>query len=203
VRDDLTSEAIRLARLVHELLPADGEATGLLALMLLTEARRAARVSADGALIPLPEQDRARWDAALIREGHALVRERLASGSAPGRYQLLAAINAVHTDGDSPDWTQIVALYDQLLRLEDSPLVRLSRAIAVGERDGAGPGLALLDGLEAELSGYHGFHAARADALRRLGRVEASRAAYDAAIGLAGNAAEVALLTRRRNATPG
>jgi RNA polymerase sigma-70 factor (ECF subfamily) len=129
------------------------------------------------------------------------VRKRLASGSAPGRYQLLAAINAVHTDGDSPDWTQIVALYDQLLHLDDSPLVRLSRAIAVGESDGAATGLALLEPLEAELSGYHAFHAARADALRRLGRAEASRAAYDAAIALADNAAEIAFLTRRRDAT--
>ncbi|MGN6501913.1 MAG: RNA polymerase sigma factor, partial [Pseudolysinimonas sp.] len=117
----------------------------------------------------------------------------------PGRYQLLAAINAVHTDGGATDWRQVVALYDQLLRLDPSPMVRLNRAIAVGERDGAAAGLALLDELGGELAGYHGYHAARADLLRRLGRADASRAAYDAAISLAGNSAEVAFLERRRD----
>jgi RNA polymerase sigma-70 factor, ECF subfamily len=197
VREDLTGEAIRLARLVHELLPDDGEVTGLLALLLLTEARRPARVSPAGALVPLAEQDRGTWDAALIAEGHALVRERLASGVGPGRYQVLAAINAVHTDGAAPDWTQIVALYDQLVRLDPSPVVRLNRAIAVGERDGAEVGLALIDELEPALSEYHAFHAARAEVLRRLGRTAASRDAYAAAVRLARNSAEIAYLTAR------
>ena len=162
VREELTAEAIRLARLLHQLLPDDGEATGLLALMLLTDARRSARVSSAGELVPLAEQDSGLWDAALISEGHALVRERLASGVAPGRYQLLAAINAVHTDGDATDWTQVVALYDQLVRLDGSPIVRLNRAIAVGERDGAEAGLALIDELEPDLARYHSYHAVRA-----------------------------------------
>ena len=199
VRVDLTAEAIRLARLLHALLPDDGETTGMLALMLLIEARRSARVSSAGALIPLPEQDRAQWDDALIAEGHALVRERLASGAAPRRYQLLAAINAVHTDGDAPDWVQVAALYDQLLALDPSPIVRLNRAIAVGERDGLDVGLALIDALEPELSAYHPFHAARADALRRLGRAVEARDAYDAAISRAENTAELAYLRGRRD----
>jgi RNA polymerase sigma-70 factor (ECF subfamily) len=199
VREELTGEAIRLGRLLHELLPDDGETTGLLALMLLIEARRSARVSSAGELVPLSEQDRGLWDAELISDGHALVRERLASGIRPGRYQLLAAINAVHTDGDTPDWTQIVALYDQLVRLDPSPIVRLNRAIAVGERDGAAAGLALVDELEPALSGYHAYHAARAELLQRLERDAACREAYDAAIALAGNAAEIAYLTRRRD----
>jgi RNA polymerase sigma-70 factor (ECF subfamily) len=199
VREDLTREAIRLTRLLHELLPDDGETTGLLALMLLTDARRSARVSSLGELVPLAEQDRGTWDRSLIAEGHSLVRERLASGVAPGRYQLLAAINAVHTDGDAPDWTQVVALYDQLVQTDTSPIVRLNRAIAVGERDGAEAGLELIDALEPELREYHAFHAARADLLRRLGRVTASRDAYDAAIALTSNAAEIAYLMRRRD----
>ncbi|WP_235008198.1 RNA polymerase sigma factor [Microbacterium timonense] len=199
VRAELTGEAIRLARLLHQLLPRDGEVTGVLALMLLIEARRAARVSGAGELVPLSDQDRTRWDAALIAEGHALVRERLASGEAPGRYQLLAAINAVHTDGDAPDWTQIVALYDHMVRLDPSPVVRLNRAIAVAECDGPDLGLALVDALEPELRGYHPYHAARAQLLHRLGRDAEARDAYDAAIRLAGNTAEVAYLTRRRD----
>ncbi|WP_442915049.1 RNA polymerase sigma factor [Leifsonia sp. Root112D2] len=199
VREELTGEAIRLARLLHQLLPADGETTGMLALMLLTDARRSARVSAAGELVTLAEQDRGQWDAALSSEGHALVRERLASGLAPGRYQVLAAINAVHTDGDAPDWAQIVALYDQLVRLDGSPIVRLNRAVAVAERDGPQAGLALIDDLASELSGYHAFHAARASLLRRLGRITASRDAFDAAIGLTANTAEIAYLTRQRN----
>ena len=199
VRQELTGESIRLARLLRQLLPADGEVTGMLALMLLIEARRSARVSSLGELVPLPEQDRGVWDGALISEGHALVRERLASGVAPGRYQLLAAINAVHTDGDATDWAQVVALYDQLLRLDSSPVVRLNRAIAVGERDAPAVGLALIGELAPELSGYHPYHAARADLLRQLHRAPESRAAYDAAIALAGNTAEIAFLTRRRD----
>lgn len=197
VRADLTAEAIRLTRMLRELMPDDGEVAGLLALMLLIEARRAARVSDAGALVPLFEQDRSRWDAALVAEGHALVRERLASGVAPGRYQLFAAINAVHTDGEAPDWTQVVALYDQLVRLDPSAIVRLNRAIAVGEADGPALGLALIDELESNLSGYHPFHAARADSLRRLGRTPEAADAYRSAIELAGNTAEIAFLTRR------
>lgn len=203
VREELTGEAIRLARLVHRLLPDDGETAGLLALMLLIDARRAARVTPGGELVPLGEQDRRRWDAAQIAEGHALVRERLASGRAPGRYQLMAAINAVHTDGDSPDWTQVVALYDQLLRIDASPIVRLDRAIAVGQCDGPDLGLALIDELDPALDRFHAFHAARADLLRQAGRVGEARSAYDRAIGLADNTAEVAFLTRRRDALPG
>ena len=199
VREELTAEALRLARLLHRLLPDDGEVTGMLALMLLTDARRSARVSSAGELVPLAEQDRGRWDAELIAEGHALVRARLASGLPPGRYQLLAAINAVHTDGDTTDWTQVVALYDHLVRLDDSPIVRLNRAIAVGERDGPAAGLALVDSLAPALQGYHAYHAARARLLQRLGRAAEARKAYDAAIGLAENTAELAFLARQRD----
>lgn len=202
VREDLTGEAIRLTRLLRRLLPDDGEVTGMLALMLLIEARRSARVSSAGELVPLADQDRALWDAQLIGEGHALVRARLAARVAPGRYQLLAAINAVHTDGDAPDWTQVVALYDQLVRLDGSPIVRLNRAIAVTECDGPDVGLSLIDALEPELRGYHPFHAARAELLRRLGRDAEAADAYDAALALAGNTAEVAYLTRRREGLP-
>ncbi|MGN6483645.1 MAG: RNA polymerase sigma factor, partial [Thermomicrobiales bacterium] len=202
LRPGLTAEAIRLARLIRMLLPEDGEVAGLLALMLLTEARREARVSPQGELVSLAEQDRRMWDTALIAEGHALVRERLASGMAPGRYQILAAIGAVHTSartfGDT-DWSQVVALYDQLVRLDPSPVVALNRAIAVGELDGPQVALVLVEPLGDALDGYHAYHATRADLLRRLGRTEAARAAYDAAIGLAGNASEVAFLARRRD----
>ncbi|MFK4805145.1 RNA polymerase sigma factor [Microbacterium sp. ZW CA_36] len=201
VREELTGEAIRLARLLHQLLPDDGEATGMLALMLLTDARRPARVSSAGELVPLGEQDRGQWDAESIAEGHALVRARLASGMPPGRYQLLAAINAVHTDGDATDWTQVVALYDHLLRLDRSPIVQLNRAIAVSERDGPEPGLALVDTFRPELESYHPYHAARAELLRRLGRPAEAAAAYDAALALASNTAEVAYLTRQRDST--
>jgi RNA polymerase sigma-70 factor (ECF subfamily) len=201
VRHDLTTEAIRLTRLIHALLPDDGEVTGLLALMLLTEARRPARVS-NGELVALDEQDRGAWDPALIAEGHRLVRARLATGVAPGRYQVLAAINAVHTsarDIRDTDWSQILALYDQLVRLDPSPIVALNRAIAVAELDGPEVALATVDRLADRLDGYHPFHVTRADLLRRLGRSQESRAAYDRAIELAGNTAETAYLTRRRD----
>ncbi|MDT7551035.1 MAG: polymerase sigma-70 factor, subfamily, partial [Actinomycetota bacterium] len=158
VRHDLTAEAIRLTRLVHALLPEDGEVVGLLALMLLTEARRTARVSAGGELVTLDEQDRGAWDAAMVAEGHRLVRERLVSGEAPGRYQILAAINAVHTsahDVRDTDWSQIVALYEQLVRLDDSPIVALNRAIAIAELDGPEVALAAVDRLTADLADYH------------------------------------------------
>ncbi|WP_116041201.1 RNA polymerase sigma factor [Amycolatopsis palatopharyngis] len=201
VRHDLTTEAIRLTRLIRALMPDDGEVAGLLALMLLTEARRCARVSG-GELVTLDEQDRGAWDAALIAEGHRLVRERLATGVAPGRYQILAAINAVHTsarDIRDTDWSQVVALYDQLVRLDPSPIIALNRAIAVAELDGPEVALAAVDRLADQLAGYHAYHASRADLLRRLGRGQDSRAAYDRAIELAGNTAEIAYLTRRRD----
>ncbi|GAB3834676.1 DUF6596 domain-containing protein [Kribbella italica] len=202
VRHELTAEAIRLTRLIRGLLPNDGETAGLLALMLLTESRRTARVSAHGELVTLDEQDRGSWDGELIAQGHQLVRERLATGMAPGRYQLLAAINAVHTsarDVRDTDWSQIVALYDQLVRLDPSPIVILNRAIAVAELDGPDVALGIVDRLEDKLETYHAFHATRADLLRRLGRSKQSRAAYDKAIELAGNTAETAYLTRRRD----
>jgi RNA polymerase sigma-70 factor (ECF subfamily) len=205
IRHDLIAEAIRLTRLIRDLLPQDGEVAGLLALMLLTEARRTARVSAGGDLVTLAEQDRGAWDAALIAEGHRLVRDRLAAaaaGAAPGRYQILAAISAVHTsarDVRDTDWSQVVALYDQLVRVDPSPVVALNRAIAVAELDGPEVALAAVDHLEGQLAGYHPYHATRADLLRRLGRSQQSRVAYDKAIDLAGNTAETAYLTRRRD----
>ncbi|MEV8444121.1 DUF6596 domain-containing protein [Actinosynnema sp. NPDC051121] len=202
IRPGLTAEAIRLTRLIRALMPRDGEVAGLLALMLLTEARRTARTSAGGELVSLAEQDRGAWDTGLIAEGHRLVRERLASGVAPGRYQVLAAINAVHTsarDVRDTDWSQVLALYDQLVRLDPSPIIALNRAVAVAEMDGPEVALAAVDRLEDRLAGYHVYHATRADLLRRLGRSRASREAYDQAIGLAGNTAEIAYLTRRRD----
>lgn len=202
VRHELTGGAIRLTRLIRTLLPQDGEVVGLLALMLLIEARRSARVSSGGELVTLDEQDRAAWDAQLIAEGHQLVRERLAAGVAPGRYQILAAINAVHTfahDVGDTDWSQVVALYDQLVRLDHSPVVALNRAIAVAELDGPAVGLAVVDRLDHQLAGYHAYQATRADLLRRSGRSQDSRAAYDKAIDLAANTAEIAYLTRRRD----
>ena len=205
VRHDLTAEAIRLTRLIRALMPQDGEVAGLLALMLLTEARRAARVSARGDLVALDEQDRQAWDVALIAEGHRLVRERLAAaaaGVAPGRYQILAAINAVHTsahDVRDTEWSQVVALYDQLVRLDPSPIVALNRAIAVAEINGPEVALVAVERLTDTLAGYHAFHATRAELLRRLGRPQQSRGAYDKAIQLAGNTAETAYLTGRRD----
>jgi RNA polymerase sigma-70 factor (ECF subfamily) len=202
VRHDLTAEAIRLTRLIRALLPDDGEVAGLLALMLLTEARRTARVSASGELVPLGQQDRGAWDVSLIGEGHRLVRERLAAGVTPGRYQILAAINAVHTSARTAtdtDWSQILALYNQLIRVDPSPVVALNRAVAVAELDGPEVALAAVDRLDVTLAGYHAYHATRADLLRRLGRSRDSRAAYDKAIELAGNTAETTYLTRRRD----
>jgi len=201
MRDDLTSEAIRLARILRALLPDVPEATGLLALLLLTDARRTARFApgAGGELITLAEQDRSRWDRAEIREGHDLVRECLALGR-PGRYQLLAAVNAVHTDAADvrdTDWSQVAALYTQLAAIDPNPIVALNRAVAIAELDGPGVALALVDDLPLE--GYHAWHATRADLLRRLGRSGDARAAYDRAIGLSANPGEVAYLTRRRD----
>jgi RNA polymerase sigma-70 factor (ECF subfamily) len=197
-RRDLTAEAIRLGRLLHALLPREPEVSGLLALMLLSEARLASRFAEDGELVPLRDQDRGGWDRTLIAEGHALVRECLRINR-PGRYQLLAAVNAVHTDAPdaaATDWAQIVALYDQLLRIEPTPIVALNRAVAIAEIDGPAVALALVDGLA--LDGYHPWHAVRADLLRRLGRSVEARAAYDDAIAATQNPGERAYLTRRR-----
>ena len=202
MRSELTGEAIRLTRLIRVLLPQDGEVAGLLALMLLTEARRVTRISGSGELVTLGEQDRGAWNAELIDEGHQLVRERLAAGVAPGRFQILAAINAVHTyarDVRDTDWAQVVALYDQLIQLDPSPIVALNRAIGVAELDGPDVALSIVDRLEPALCGYYAFYATRADLLRRLGRSQQSRAAYDRAIELAANSAEVAYLRRRRD----
>lgn len=197
VRAELTGEAIRLARTLHELLPDDLEVTGLLALLLLTESRRAARVRG-GELVPLDEQDRGGWDRALIAEGHDLVRLCLAANR-PGRFQILAAVNAVHTDAPTAaatDWSQVVALYDQLARLDPSPVVALNRAVAVAELDGPEVALAIVDRLP--LDGYHAWHVTRAELLRRLGRSAESRAEYDAALAACDNTAERAYLSRRR-----
>ena len=202
VRAELTGEAIRLTRLVRSLLPSDGEVAGLLALMLLTEARRTARVSAGGELVTLAEQDRGAWDRGLVEEGLGLVRERVASGEPAGRFQILAAINAVHTsarDVRDTDWGQVVALYDLLVRLDPSPIVALNRAVAVAELDGPEVALAEVERVGGALAGYHAYHVTRADLLRRTGRSAEAREAYDRAIELAGNTAETAYLTRRRD----
>jgi RNA polymerase sigma-70 factor (ECF subfamily) len=202
VRDDLTAEAIRLTRVVRELIPHDGEVAGLLAMMLLIEARRPARVSSSGALVTLDEQDRGAWNRSLIEEGHALVRELLAAGTPPGRYQILAAINAVHTsvdDARDTDWTQVLALYDQLMSVAPSAIVTLNRAVAVAELEGADAALAIIDPLAEALNDYHAFHAAHADFLRRSGRIERAREAYERAAELSGSAAEAGLLLRRRD----
>ncbi|MEU2162696.1 RNA polymerase sigma factor [Streptomyces chengbuensis] len=196
VRDDLCAEGVRLGRLLHALMPDEPEVTGLLALMLLTESRRAARTAPDGALVLLADQDRTRWDRDLIAEGQELVRRCLRRGR-PGPYQIQAAINAVHSDAPTAaatDWGQILRLYDQLHALAPNPVVALHRAVAVAETEGPGPALALVDGLGLEA--YHVFHAVRADLLRRLGRTEGAAAAYETAADLAGNAAEREFLRR-------
>jgi RNA polymerase sigma-70 factor, ECF subfamily len=196
VREDLCAEAIRLGRILAELMPDEPEVMGLLALMLLIESRRAARTTPDGELVLLVDQDRALWDRELVREGQALVRRCLARNQ-PGRYQIQAAINAVHSDPPT-DWQQVVQLYDQLLALDPSPIVALNRAVAVAEVAGAEPALALVDDLD--LDGYRLFHAIRANLLARLGRVDQAVMAYEAAIGLTENAAEREFLERRLRA---
>lgn len=199
VRADLCEEAIRLARLLAQLLPDEPEVHGLLALLLLIDARRPARTAPDGSLVLLPDQDRARWDRERIAEGQAIVRACMRR-NLPEPYQIQAAINAVHSDAPTAadtDWHQIVQLYDQLLVFQPTPVVAMNRAIAVAERDGPDAGLALLDGLD--LDGYHLFHAARADLLARLGRAAEADAAYDAAIARTDNEAERALLRGRRS----
>jgi RNA polymerase sigma-70 factor (ECF subfamily) len=200
VREDLCAEAIRLGRLLAELMPDEPEVTGLLALLLLTESRRAARVGSRGDLVLLPDQDRSLWNGALIAEGQVLVRQCLRRNR-PGPYQIQAAINAVHSDAGSAaetDWRQIVALYDQLMTLAPSPVVALNRAVAVAEVEGPAAGLMLVD--ELHLPRQQLFHAVRADLLRRLGRDAESATEYAAAIALTGNEPERTFLERRRAA---
>jgi RNA polymerase sigma-70 factor (ECF subfamily) len=200
VREDLCTEAIRLGRLLAELMPDEPEVMGLLALMLLVESRRPARTTADGDLVLLADQDRGLWDRGLIAEGQAIVRKCLRRNQ-PGQYQIQAAINAVHSDAPAAaatDWWQILALYDQLLSLAPSRVVALNRAVAVAEVDGPDAALALVDGLD--LGGYHLFHAIRADLLRRLGRNEEAALAYETAIASTENATERNLLQCSRRA---
>jgi RNA polymerase sigma-70 factor (ECF subfamily) len=199
IREDICAEAIRLGRLLADLMPREPEVLGLLALMLLVESRRGARLSLNGDLILLADQDRGRWNRALIAEGQALVR-RCLRHNRPGPYQIQAAINAVHTDSPTAaatDWLQILQLYTQLLSLAPSPVVALNRAVAVAEVEGPDAALALVNGLD--LSQYHLFHAIRADLLRRLGRNLEAAAAYDAAIARSENAAERTFLQRKRD----
>jgi RNA polymerase sigma-70 factor (ECF subfamily) len=200
VREDLCAEAIRLGRLLATLVPSEPEVMGLLALMLLIESRRAARTTPGGDLVLLADQDRGLWDRALIAEGQDLVR-RCLQRNQPGPYQLQAAINAVHSDAPdaaATDWWQILQLYNQLLALAPSPVVALNRAVAVAEVEGPDAGLNLVDGLD--LSGYHLFHAIRADLLRRLGRNDEAARAYEAALARTENAAERDFLQRSRDA---
>jgi RNA polymerase sigma-70 factor (ECF subfamily) len=201
LRPDLADEAVRLARILHRLLPREREVTGLLALLLLTDARRAARTDADGNQVLLEDQDRGLWDADLIAEGQRLV-VRALTGPGVGPYAVQAAIAALHDEAPdvaSTDWPQIVALYDVLLRIEPSPLVALNRAMAIAMRDGPEAGLPLLDALAgaAELRDYHLLPAARAELLGRLGRTSEAADAYRAALALVGNEPERATLARR------
>ncbi|MEU4725210.1 sigma-70 family RNA polymerase sigma factor [Nonomuraea dietziae] len=197
VREELCAEAIRLGRLLAELMPDEPEVWGLLALMLLLQSRRAARTTPDGRLVPLAEQDRALWDHDLIAEGHQIVR-RCLQRDQPGPYQIQAAINAVHSDGPPTDWRQILALYDQLLLFTPTPVVALNRAVAVAEIEGPAVALELVDDLD--LGGFHLFHAIRADLLCRMGRDAEALRAYAAAIELTANAAERAFLRARAEA---
>jgi RNA polymerase sigma-70 factor (ECF subfamily) len=199
VRTDLSAEAIRLARVLTTLMPDEPEAKGLLALMLLTDARRAARF-ADDTLVPLAEQDRGQWHRELIAEGHAIVRECLRRAQ-PGPYQLHAAVNAVHTDAaraEDTDWGQILDLYNHLFALTPTPVVALNRAIAVAEVHGAAAGLRIVDGLD--LASYHAFHVTRAELLRRLDRRAEAGDAYSRGIELAPNTAERNFLRKRKDA---
>ncbi len=197
-RAELCAEAIRLGRVLAALMPDEPEVIGLLALMVLIEARRPARTGPDGSLVPLSAQDRSRWDREKIAEGHELVRSCLRRNT-PGPYQIQAAINAVHADAASAaetDWRQILALYDQLLAFDPSPVVALNRAVALAEVDGAEAGLAALEGLP--LQAYYLFHAVRADLLRRLGRLAEAVAEYEAAAELTANEAERSFLELAR-----
>jgi RNA polymerase sigma-70 factor (ECF subfamily) len=198
-RLDLAREAIRLGRVLTELMPDEPEAVGLLGLMLLTEARREARTAADGSFVRLADQDRTRWDRMMIAEGHALVRACLRRNQ-PGPFQFQAAIAAVHADAarlEDTDWSQIVALYDQFVAAWPSPVVALNRAVAVAELHGAEAGLAAIAELAEVLDGYQPFHATRAELLARLGHPDAA-AAYDRAIELSTNATERRFLEGRR-----
>jgi RNA polymerase sigma-70 factor (ECF subfamily) len=200
VREDLCIEAIRLARLLAELMPDEPEVLGLLALLLLTHSRRAARATPDLSLVLLPEQDRSLWDGALIEEGQALVRVCLRR-NLPGPYQIQAAINAVHSDAATAtetDWRQILALYDQLMAYTPTPVVALNRAVALAEVEGPESALAVIDGLD--LDGFHLFHAARADVLQRLGRYGEAAEAYESALATATNSTERRFLEGRRQA---
>jgi len=203
VREDLCAEAIRLGRLLAELMPDESEVMGLLALMLLVESRRAARTTSDSDLVLLAHQDRSLWDRALIAEGQAIVRLCLRRNQ-PGPYQIQAAINAVHSDAPTAaetDWRQILQLYDQLLAIAPSPVVALNRAVAVAEVEGPEAALVLVGDLD--LDGYYLFHAVRADMLRRLNRHPEAALAYEAAIARSENAAERDFLQRRRQAITG
>ena len=196
VRADMCNEALRLARLLAELMPDEPEVLGLLALLLLIDARRAARTKDDGTLVRLADQDRSRWNTPRIEEGQALVR-RLIRRDQPGPYQLQAAINAVHSDPPPTDWAQIVALYDHLLAFTPTPVVALHRAVAVAEVKGPQTALEIVDALDLEA--FHLFHAIRADLLRRVGRDAEAERAYGAAIARADNAAERHFLQSRRH----
>ena len=196
VRVDLCAEAIRLGRVLAELMPDEPEALGLLGLMLLVESRRAARVTPDGSLVPLAEQDRSRWDDDLAEQGRDLVR-RCLRRNRPGPYQVQAAIQAVHSEPPT-DWRQVVALYDHLLALAPTPVVALNRAVAVAEVEGPAHGLGLVDALRDPLGGHHLFHATRADLLRRLGRTDEAAAAYAEAAARTRNTVERDFLDRRR-----
>jgi RNA polymerase sigma-70 factor (ECF subfamily) len=201
IRDDLVAEAIRLARLLHGLLPHESEVTGLLALMLLAQARRAARVSAVGRLITLAEQNRRAWDHAMIADALHLIAEATTGARSPGRYLTLAAIGATHAtavDARDTDWSRILALYDRLAQIDPSPIVVLNRAVAVAEVEGPDAGMQLVERLGAALAGYHAYYVVRAELARRLGRVQEARSAYAQAIALTGNSSERAHLARRR-----
>jgi RNA polymerase sigma-70 factor, ECF subfamily len=201
VREDLCAEAIRLARLLTELMPDEPEVFGLLALLVLTHSRRAARTAPDGSLVVLPAQDRSLWDRSLIEEGQALVRASLRRNM-PGPYQIQAAINAVHSDAATAaetEWGQILHLYDQLMERAPTPLVALNRAVAVAEVDGPEAALAVVDGLD--LGHYYLFHATRADLLQRIGRYPEAAEAYRAALVITTNPAERDFLEQRRQAT--
>ncbi len=199
IRRELCAEAIRLARVLRQVAPDDAENGGLLALLLLQDSRRDARLDAAGDLVPLEEQDRSRWDGARIREGIAVLEDALERRS-PGACQIQAAIAALHAEAataDATDWAQIAALYDQLYALDPTPIVALNAAVARGMARGCEVGLARVDELEAELAEFHLFHATRADLLRRLGRVEEARDAYRRALGLNTNVVERRYLARR------
>lgn len=200
--DHLAVEALRLARLVVDLMPGEDEARGLLALVTFQMSRRSTRFDAHGDIVPMEEQDRSRWDAALIKEGHVHLRRAASSGRPPGAYRLQAQIAACHASAATAEataWSTIVTLYDTLIAVQPSPVIALNRAIAVGFRDGYAAGLAALDTLDAAaLAGYYVLPAARADFLRRLGRTDEARRAYQAALDLApADQPEQRLLQRR------